>query len=49
MEWRLRNKCCHYANIMSYNDVSKLLKEETGVSLLAINVFMALFRMKLPK
>ena len=32
---RLRKKCCHYANIMSYNEVSKLLKDETGVSLLS--------------
>jgi hypothetical protein len=32
---RLRSKCCHYANIMSYNEVSKLLQDETGVSLLS--------------
>ena len=31
----LRSRCCHYANIMSYNEVSKLLKDETGVSLLS--------------
>jgi hypothetical protein len=32
---RLRSRCCYYANRMSYQEVAKLLKDETGVDLLS--------------
>jgi hypothetical protein len=32
---RLRSRCCYYANRMSYHEVAKLLKDETGIPLVS--------------